>query len=75
MAMIWFCAMRKASPDDSRRRHQDLVEEILSGDAMRIAGAVPEHLAVGRRHTLELLEPYFSTSSQRFSRIVAARPT
>ncbi|HKC56157.1 MAG TPA: hypothetical protein VKC35_08515 [Vicinamibacterales bacterium] len=56
-------------------RHQDLVEEILSGDAMRIAGAVREHFAVGRRHTLELLEPYFSTSSQRFSRIVAARPT
>jgi len=75
MAMIWFCVMRKASPDDSRRRHQDLVEEILSGDAMRIAGAVREHLAVGRRHTLELLEPYFKTGSQRFSRIVAARPT
>jgi len=68
MAMIWFCVMRKSSPDDSRRRHQDLVEEILSGDAMRIAGAVREHLAVGRRHTLELLEPYFSTSSRRFSR-------
>jgi len=68
MAMIWFCVMRSPSPDDSTRRHQDLVEEILSGDAMRIAAAVREHLAVGRRHTLELLEPYFKTVSPRFSR-------
>ena len=28
MAMIWFCVMRKPSPDDSPRRHQDLVEDI-----------------------------------------------
>jgi len=75
MAMIWFCVMRKPSPDDSPRRHQDLVEEILSGDPMRIACAVREHLAVGRRHTLELLEPYFKTSSRRFSRIAAPRST
>ena len=75
MAMIWFCVMRKPSPDDSPRRHQDLVEEILSGDPMRIACAVREHLAVGRRHTLELLEPYFKTSGRRFSRIAAPRPT
>ena len=68
LAMIWFCVMRTPSPDDSTRRHQDLVEEILSGDAMRIAAAVREHLAVGRRHTLELLEPYFKTGSIRFSR-------
>ena len=68
LAMIWFCVMRTPSPDDSPRRHQDLVEEILSGDVARIAAAVREHLAVGRRHTLELLEPYFRTSSHRFSR-------
>ena len=68
LAMIWFCVMRTPSPDDSTRRHQDLVEEILSGDAMRIAAAVREHLAVGRRHTLELLEPHFKTGSLRFSR-------
>jgi len=75
MAMIWFCVMRKPSPDDSPRRHQDLVEEILGGDPMRIASAVREHLAVGRRHTLDLLEPYFKTSGRRFSRIAAPRPT
>jgi len=69
MALIWFCVMRKPSPDDSPRRHQDLVEEILGGDDRLIAAAVAEHLAVGKRHTLELLEPYFRLQqSSRFSR-------
>jgi DNA-binding GntR family transcriptional regulator len=72
MAMIWFCVMRKPSPDDSPRRHQHLVDEILSGDQMRIATAVREHLAVGKRHTVEVLEPYFTTNSGRFSRTKAS---
>src|SRR3954471_16808322 len=66
MATIWFCVMRKPSPDDSPRRHQHLVDEILSCDEMRIATAVREHLAVGKRHTVEVLEPYFKTSGLRF---------
>jgi DNA-binding GntR family transcriptional regulator len=72
MAMIWFCVMRTPSPDDSPRRHQHLVDEILSGDDMRIATAVREHLAVGKRHTVEVLEPYFKTHSGRFSRSKAS---
>jgi len=75
LALIWLCVMRKPSPDDLPRRHQELVGEILDGDHGRIAAAVREHLAVGRRHTLELLEPYFrlhSAGSSRFSR--GARP-
>jgi DNA-binding GntR family transcriptional regulator len=76
LALIWFCVMRKPLPDDLPRRHQDLVGDILDGDHRRIADAVGEHLAVGRRHTLELLEPYFRlhmSGSARFSR--AARPS
>lgn len=75
LALSWLCVMRKPSPDDLPRRHQELVGEILDGDHGRIAAAVREHLAVGRRHTLELLEPYFrlhSAGSSRFSR--GARP-
>jgi DNA-binding GntR family transcriptional regulator len=72
MAMIWFCVMRKPSPDDSPRRHQHLVDEILSGDEMRISTAVREHLAVGKRHTVEVLGPYFKTNSLRFSRTRSA---
>lgn len=71
MALIWFCVMRKPSPDDSPRRHRDLVDAILHGNPARIADAVRGHLEVGRRHTLELLEPYFrlhTSNSRRFSR-------
>ena len=69
MAMIWFCVMRTPSPDDSPLRHQHLVDEILSGDAARIAAAVRAHLAVGKRHTIEVLDPYFKTNKRRFSRV------
>ena len=71
LASIWFCVMRKPSPDDSPRRHQDLVEGILDGDPMRTADAVRVHLAVGRQRTLEVLEPYFrmrNVAGRRFSR-------
>ena len=51
--------MRKPSPTDSRTRHQDFVDEILSGYRSRVAEAVREHLEVGKQRTLEVLEPYF----------------
>ena len=75
MALIWFCAVRKplAGPEHTRR-HQALVEAILSGAEAAIIAAVRDHLAVGRRHTLELLEPYFrahNTPSRRFARTSA----
>jgi len=76
LALIWLCVMRKPSPDDLPRRHQELVGDILGGDDGRIADAMREHLAVGKRHTLELLEPYFrlhSAGAAPFSR--AARPS
>ena len=61
----------QAVPDDSPRRHQDLVETILDGEHARIADAVREHLVVGRQRTLEVLEPYFrmrKAAGRRFSR-------
>lgn len=71
LASIWFCVMRKPSPEDSATRHQDLVDDILSGDPARIAEAVRGHLAVGRQRTIEVLEPYFrmrKAAGRRFSR-------
>jgi DNA-binding GntR family transcriptional regulator len=71
LASIWFCVMRKPSPDDSPNRHQNLIEGILSGDPARAADEVRQHLAVGRQHTLEILEPYFrlrKTTGKRFRR-------
>jgi DNA-binding GntR family transcriptional regulator len=76
LAMIWFCVQRNASIDATPRRHRALVEAILSTDAAGISEAVHEHLEVGKRHTLELLGPYFrlhGCGSRRFSR--AARPS
>lgn len=73
LASIWFCVMRKPSPEDSPTRHQDLVEDILGADPARIAEAVRGHLAVGRQRTIEVLEPYFrmrKAAGRRFSRSV-----
>lgn len=71
LASIWFCVMRKPSPEDSPTRHQDLVDDILGADSARIAEAVRGHLAVGRQRTIEVLEPYFrirKAAGRRFSR-------
>jgi DNA-binding GntR family transcriptional regulator len=59
LASIWFCVMRKPSPNDSPTRHQDFVDQILNGDPIRAAEAVREHLVIGKQRTLEVLEPYF----------------
>jgi DNA-binding GntR family transcriptional regulator len=59
LASIWFCVMRQPKPDDSTTRHQDLVAALCSGDAVRAAEAVREHIAVGMEHSLEVLQPYF----------------
>jgi DNA-binding GntR family transcriptional regulator len=56
---IWYGVIRTPSPNDSPRRHQDLVEAMCSGDPATTAAAVREHLAVGLQRTLEVLEPYF----------------
>jgi DNA-binding GntR family transcriptional regulator len=58
LASIWFCVMRKPTPEDSPTRHQDLIEAVLSADVNRSAAAVREHLAVGRQRVLQVLEPY-----------------
>jgi hypothetical protein len=51
--------MRQPNPEDSTRRHQDLVEALCSGDPGVAAGAVRQHIAVGMEHSLEVLQPYF----------------
>jgi DNA-binding GntR family transcriptional regulator len=74
MALIWFCAVRRplAGPEHTRR-HQQLMDAILTGEEGDIIAAVRDHLAVGRRHTLELLEPYFRVHGAAASRFVRTR--
>ena len=59
MASILFCAMRQPRTGTALTRHQELAKAVTSGDSQRAAAAVREHIAVGMRHSLELLEPYF----------------
>ena len=59
LASIWFCVMRPPNPNDSTTRHQDLLQELCSGDAATAAEAVRQHIAVGMEHSLEVLQPYF----------------
>jgi DNA-binding GntR family transcriptional regulator len=74
MALIWFCAVRKppAGPEFTRR-HQELLDAILGGGEPAIIAAVRDHLAVGRRHTLEVLEPYFRVHAAQGRRFARAR--
>jgi DNA-binding GntR family transcriptional regulator len=59
LASIWFCVMRKPSPEDSPQRHQDLIDAISGSDVAHAADAMRQHIAVGMQHVMEVLEPYF----------------
>jgi DNA-binding GntR family transcriptional regulator len=59
LASIWFCLMRQPSPEDSPRRHRDLIDVLTTGRPAEAAEAMRQHIAVGMQHTLEVLKPYF----------------
>jgi DNA-binding GntR family transcriptional regulator len=59
LASIWFCGMRQPSAGDSPTRHQDLVEALNSGDPVKAAEEVRQHLAIARQRAIEVLQPYF----------------
>jgi DNA-binding GntR family transcriptional regulator len=59
LASIWFCVARHASPDDPKRRHQDLIEVLSAGNPEAAATAMRQHIASGLQHTMDVLEPYF----------------
>src|SRR5262245_52466915 len=59
LASIWFCVMRTPKPEDSPTRHQQLAEAVCSGDPMRAAEEVRQHLAVAMERSLDVLQPYF----------------
>ena len=59
LASIWF-AVTQPSPDPQHHRlHQDLVDELLTGDAQRAADAIRRHIRHGMRQAMGRLEPYF----------------
>src|SRR5207247_1921142 len=75
LASMWFCVARQPAADDPKRRHEDLIEVLSHGTLDEAAEAMRAHIAVGLRHTMRVLEPYFrlrKMSGKTFSR--AARP-
>jgi DNA-binding GntR family transcriptional regulator len=59
LSSIWFGLLRRPSPGDAPRRHQELIDALAKGPADAAAEAMREHNAVAMERTLEVLEPYF----------------
>ncbi|HKB09440.1 MAG TPA: GntR family transcriptional regulator [Vicinamibacterales bacterium] len=59
LSSIWLGVLRRPAPEDAPGRHQFLLDELSSGDSDRAAAATRQHVEVGLRRTLEVLEPYF----------------
>ena len=59
LASMWICVARQPSPDDPKRRHQDLVEILCHGSIDEAGDAMRGHIACGLQHTIDVLEPYF----------------
>jgi DNA-binding GntR family transcriptional regulator len=59
LASTWLCVARQASPGQSPRRHQDLIEVLASGDPVAAAEAMRAHINSALQNTLQRLEPYF----------------
>jgi DNA-binding GntR family transcriptional regulator len=59
LASIWFCVMRQPQLNDSPTRHSELIDAVCSDDPLRAAEAVRQHIAVGMKRSLDVLQPYF----------------
>jgi DNA-binding GntR family transcriptional regulator len=59
LASTWLCVARQASPGQSPRRHQDLIEVLAGGDPVAAAEAMRAHINSALQNTLQRLEPYF----------------
>jgi DNA-binding GntR family transcriptional regulator len=59
LASTWLCVARRASPDESPRRHQDLIQVLVEGDPVTAGEAMRSHIKAALHNTLSRLEPYF----------------
>jgi DNA-binding GntR family transcriptional regulator len=57
LASTWFCVARQ--PGAETRRHQDLVEVLVTGTPLEAAEAMRQHVAQGMENAMERLKPYF----------------
>jgi DNA-binding GntR family transcriptional regulator len=71
LASIWLGLLRRPSPTDAARRHQDLLDALTKGTPDHAAEAMRQHIAVGMERTIEVLKPYFKmrkTNGETFFR-------
>jgi len=59
LASTWFCIARQPGAQTPVRRHQDLVEVLVTGTPLEAAEAMRQHVAQGMENAMERLKPYF----------------
>jgi DNA-binding GntR family transcriptional regulator len=59
LASTWLCVARP-SPDEPRRRHQELAAILCAGEPAAAGEAMRQHIARSMQHAMQRLEPYFS---------------
>src|SRR5262245_1221124 len=59
LASTWYCVRREPSDEAPPRRHQLLVEVLLSGTPEEAAEAMRQHVRIGMENTMERMKPYF----------------
>jgi len=60
LASTWFCIAQPSDDDGTPpRRHQDLVEVLVTGTPLEAAEAMRQHVTRGMENTMNRLKPYF----------------
>jgi GntR family transcriptional regulator, rspAB operon transcriptional repressor len=65
LSSIWLCMGRSFPEGHSPRRHQELMEVLVKGDAAKAAEAMRQHIRTSRDWMIERLQPYFSLGDTR----------
>jgi DNA-binding GntR family transcriptional regulator len=59
LASTWFGVTREACGDNLSRRHEELAEILVTGDAEKVADAMRQHVNMSLAKTMKRLRPYF----------------
>lgn len=76
LSSVWLCLGR--SFPEVPRRHQELMEGLVTGDVERAAKTMQQHIQSSRDWMLRRLEPYFNLGNkqgQSYSRDKSSRPS
>jgi DNA-binding GntR family transcriptional regulator len=77
LSSIWLCMGRSFPEGHPPRRHQELLESLVTGDEAKSEDAMRHHIQSSRDWMLERLEPYFSVGEspdQVYSRSTKKNP-